>query len=1226
MIPQIDTKVLRAELEDIEWRRNLVFRKDKPPITTLSGHPTENEEPNPGAEPHARIAELDTLFARSHRVRPFGIAFSGGGIRSATFNLGVLQGLANLRILPYVDYLSTVSGGGYIGSWLHGLIRNHCRGDVREAQEVLSAARNTVSAGPEYDPITFLRKYSNYLAPRPGLFSVDSWVIGSIWLRNVLLNQLILLPILGALILLVLFAGFLSQRPISPALADFQSVLTVITLVIATLIAAANLRNIVKQTAPQAQNWFTRLAVELSELAAVFTFVAAVMIAVKGQPERAVIQQEANTFAALFGDVPTFSVQNQTARLMSLFAIPVLYAALQIIGGFPECYRRMRKRADGTVSATTTLLSYLHVLWMMPIASAVTAWLISLVVTTLPIATSTTGSGGWIRIGFGPPLVALCILSGGSLLIGLMGPDYPDGAREWLARIGAIISRLAVAWLGLFVIAVYGPYVVSWTLANYAVLGVSAIGGWALTTGLGVLAGSSSRTDGAEGDQARKQEQQEQRGGMGASAVNVIVAIAPTVFMIGYLLIIATLVHVAIRSVNPAPYPTSTWVPEASRSVRYTIGVGGQGQQPALSTNVDVAVTPTDSWLGPRLGSIVTFQDNYWDVLAAARWALYAPEAAVNQSWGGTIVRVLRRSGTRTSLAMGALLLVVAAIASWRFNINEFSLHHFYKNRLVRCYLGASHTAERNADRLTGFDPKDDFPISTLVPDPSVGPAYLGPYAIVNTALNMNTGSELAQQERKATSFVFTPRFCGFQPLGSKEEHKAIAENTLDASGYRDTAAVQAAQAGQKGNEQVGFMYPDGPHLGTTMAISGAAANPNDGYHTSGPMAFLLTVFDARLGWWVGNPRNLRTSPTPGPRSAWLYLFAELLGQTTSRSRYVNLSDGGHFENLGLYELVRRRCRYIIVGDSEQDEHMTFESLGGAIRKCRADFGVEIDIDPTPIRLGENGLSRAHCVVGTIRYPEMDQGKSPGLTEGEFDVDVTDGERANARGWILYLKSSVTGDEPTDVTQYRAANATFPQQSTGDQFFSESQFESYRRLGLHVVSDAFDRIAPLNQVGDTNELREMFQQLARKWYGPIAASDEAAARLAEQYTQLMQRISARQPPGTFERQMLPALNAPPVASSAIPLVNEQIVLGIEAIQLMEDVFAAFALELQANRMNPHCAGWMGLFRRWVRREGRDTVLYAQIWPRVRTDYNPMFQKFVDVDLLHDASTDWPERP
>ena len=76
------------------------------------------------------------------------------------------------------------------------------------------------------------------------------------------------------------------------------------------------------------------------------------------------------------------------------------------------------------------------------------------------------------------------------------------------------------------------------------------------------------------------------------------------------------------------------------------------------------------------------------------------------------------------------------------------------------------------------------------------------------------------------------------------------------------------------------------------------------------------------------------------------------MGRTNDADSHVHLSDGGHFDNSGVYELVRRRCRYIIIGDGEQDGNLTFESLGGAVRKCRADFGVEIDIDPRRIQLG----------------------------------------------------------------------------------------------------------------------------------------------------------------------------------------------------------------------------------------------------------------------------------
>jgi hypothetical protein len=136
--------------------------------------------------------------------------------------------------------------------------------------------------------------------------------------------------------------------------------------------------------------------------------------------------------------------------------------------------------------------------------------------------------------------------------------------------------------------------------------------------------------------------------------------------------------------------------------------------------------------------------------------------------------------------------LVVAVVASSRININEFSIHHFYKNRLVRCYLGASNSLHRKPNRLTGFDPRDDFPIADLVPNLK----YQGPYAIVNTALNLNAGSELAKQERKAASFVFTPRVCGFAPSVTKEDEDVVRRrgDDLDRNGYRATRGYSPPQ------------------------------------------------------------------------------------------------------------------------------------------------------------------------------------------------------------------------------------------------------------------------------------------------------------------------------------------------------------------------------------------------------------------------------------------------
>jgi hypothetical protein len=249
-----------------------------------------------------------------------------------------------------------------------------------------------------------------------------------------------------------------------------------------------------------------------------------------------------------------------------------------------------------------------------------------------------------------------------------------------------------------------------------------------------------------------------------------------------------------------------------------------------------------------------------------------------------------------------------------------------------------------------------------------------------------------------------------------------------------------------------------GMTMSSAVAISGAAASPNMGFHSSPPMAFLMTVFNVRLGWWLRNTRY-RNAPD-SPRIGLLYLFHELFGTTDDSSRYVYLSDGGHFENMGLYELLRRRCRTVIVCDAEADRDLCFEGFGMAIRKARIDFGIEIRITEaiappssstaahaasslsdlgrnTP--MGAEGLlefkhfpgNLFHALVGEIYYPEDHSGDAPGR--------------------LLYIKSMLNGDEPADVINYHRVHPSFPFDSTMDQFFTESQFESYRRLGEHIL-------------------------------------------------------------------------------------------------------------------------------------------------------------------------------
>jgi hypothetical protein len=224
------------------------------------------------------------------------------------------------------------------------------------------------------------------------------------------------------------------------------------------------------------------------------------------------------------------------------------------------------------------------------------------------------------------------------------------------------------------------------------------------------------------------------------------------------------------------------------------------------------------------------------------------------------------------------------------------------------------------------------------------------------------------------------------------------------------------------------------------MAISGAAASPNDGSNTSPVNAFLMTFFNARLGWWLGNPGapGADTWQRSAPKLRLTPILSEMFANTSDRSQYVYLSDGGHFENLALYEMVLRRNRFIVVSDGGADPDYTFEDLGNAVRKIRIDFGIPIDFEtPVNIRSGD-ATKGAYWATAKIRYSAIDM--PPDCNPDDYD------------GVLVYLKPAVYGTiEPRDVINYSNLSPTFPQESSADQFFSESQFESYRALGSWIV-------------------------------------------------------------------------------------------------------------------------------------------------------------------------------
>jgi hypothetical protein len=386
----------------------------------------------------------------------------------------------------------------------------------------------------------------------------------------------------------------------------------------------------------------------------------------------------------------------------------------------------------------------------------------------------------------------------------------------------------------------------------------------------------------------------------------------------------------------------------------------------------------------------------------------------------------------------GILPAFLSAMVGYFININRFSLHEMYRNRLVRAFLGASNTRSTQRDLFSFFNFTDNLPMSRLWMRKEEKPARpqeknppakdmdpkppcphdwkdWRPFHIINIALNIVSTDKLAWQERKAESFTASPLWCGSAQLDA----------------YRRTSEYG-------GKEPIS--------LGTAMAISGAAVSPNMGYNSSPLITFLLTLFNVRLGWWLGNPKRGRFGDD-GPRWAAAPLLYELFGLTNDRRKYVYLSDGGHFENLGLYEMVRRRCHLIIVSDAGQDKNLDFGDLSNAVRKIRIDLGIPIEFDDLKCLRLRNTKRRdpdrgGPCyTIGRIRYSVADK------PVAKSHEEVHD-------GIIIYLKPGFRGDETADIVGYAASSTEFPHETTVDQWFSESQFESYRNLGYAIMERA----------------------------------------------------------------------------------------------------------------------------------------------------------------------------
>lgn len=1191
-------------------------------------------------------------IAEAHNTRLAGLAFSGGGIRSATFNLGVLQALADMHLLRKFHYLSTVSGGGYIGSWLTAWI--HRRGG--RVDEVAQGLRTRWKEhwGEAPEEIRFLRRFSNYLTPKLGWLGADTWTLVAIYLRNVLLNMIALvagmvfclaLPRgIGVLVSLPWIRGWIAvlfglllllattwivcnllflqrrQRDVwagdwlvkggdhvrelqRPPAANGEEVLSsgeefgdfVLDLKFKLTSLGGKGRLLLRASKPnEKEKWEVQIGrgvtgklagqppekwpfeqIEPNEpdrlrivcigrnlTARVNGRQASAPREARDVPERGAIMLQQSPGLVVTEILlrpidfsPWFTRQGWVqwlivlpfllAGVLSLLllgrpgsssswiwremiwwaAIATLVAVIaHAIEFFPEKIRsrRDRKRSEdqprlpSNPAKEKTHQTISRLVWAfigIVIGGATGGLVLGWFHHTWP----QSPGNFWPRLTWGPPLfiVALCLVL--VLYIGLRGADLSEWVREWWSRLGAWLLIYAIFWAAVLALAFYAPLLLEW-LAGHLKSALAAISfTWVATTISGLFAAASPAT------------------GKGASSpwLGLLAKIAPYVFIIGLLAALSWGVNSVFKTAAAVGAETES----KSSAVELNLTVQGKGQPP-----IDVELKPKTS---PAPWSDLS--RHHWETLADAH--LQPPP-------GG--------SRARGNAELGILLLgsfLVAWFLGIRLDINAFSLHMLYRNRLARCYIGAANARLRNPHAFTGFDKNDDINLANLsltnkglaeANDPEWDKEKSGPYPILNCALNLVGGSELAWQQRKAASFVFTPKYCGY-------DFPELPPGFCSTSGTEGTPAYASSR---------------GPlTLATAMTISGAAASPNMGYHSSPAAAFLMTLFNVRLGWWIGNPRHTKTWIRSSPNWALPWLVAEMFGLTRAEGRYIYLSDGGHFENLGIFELVRRRCRFILACDAEQDGNFGFDGLGNAIEKCRTDLGIDIELDVDAIRKrDEHGHSGWHCAVGKIRYDKADPDAQAGT--------------------ILYLKSSLTGDEPTDVLRYAARVEEFPHESTNDQWFGESQFESYRALGHHIATTAFQVVdTPENLSRLTTE--RVFVQLEQRWTPASSALGTVFQRRGETLNKLYETLRTEPNLRFLNEQIYPewrtlvaqTKDAPPMPNPAawLPEKYEELRAGFyfcnRMIQLMEDVY--HDLHLEHEHSHPDNRGWMNLFTHWT---------------------------------------------
>ncbi len=884
---------------------------------TPPGEPPAPPDPSAPSELDEVLrAELDHIFRNRHPKRTpddvnrtfIGLALSGGGIRSATANLGVLQALSHMGMLPLVDYLSTVSGGGYIGACLSSLLS--WNGDEQ-------AARTPGS----HDPYTFTREDLRFTTDWNSFPFRAEYIRGKSKVGGELVGHL------------RTHGNFLVSR--------------------LGLLTRETMRSI--------------------------------------------------------GSIITGVAFNVLAFLLTMFAISAVYLSIALVVS-PD----MRQALDGSVARAAPVD-----LRPRPLVDAGS--------TTTRIdtgrGTCAPGASGCVqetRTALHPPTLADRLMRNATVT----ALAFKFAAAEWAAcGPGCLPERGAAIVIPFAIGALFSIVIWIWILIarHKYIRGVSPIGGEpkrgesiedalegrvlrriaivALLTALGTLA--AERWWGAPLH--------------GASQLLWLFVVAA--FFLGarvssFLLAVAVLPGMSswtrrLRSLWGA-YQTITiygwWVafiaalfPLAIYALRdHSVAVGWSAFGSLLVTRL---VVPRSS--GGRASWLKILSGKFRNALLAVLVTLVVACCVL---FFGSLLAAYANSAEGSMIFAAGTVLVLVLFAMFA-DQNKLGPQYFYRDRIAETYL-LSEMADTNGAMRVYRDAME-MPLSALHGEATplnIKWRNTAPYHLVSAAINLAGSRDLTRKDRKSGYWLFSKLYCG-------STH----------TGFRETKHYRGGET----------------KLARAIAISGAAASSGIGQGTFFAQAFATVMFNIRLGYWLQNPMHEGSITGKERNTFWpWYLWREVTMNTTETARLVNLSDGGHTgDNVGIYPLLQRRCKVIIACDSEQDPSLTFSSFTEALRHAYVDLGIDVDIDLTMIRPDpDTGLSRSHCAVGRIRYPD----------------------RPDQESYLIYIKNSLTGDEPEPVLNYKARHAEFPHQTTVDQFFDDAQFESYRALGVHLAEHTFN--------------------------------------------------------------------------------------------------------------------------------------------------------------------------